>query len=268
MAGPTTAERGARRPSRRPKGASGPPSGGPGARPTRLPGLRVLLIGLAAAVLAAGVIWLLYGSDWLRVERVRVTGAEALTPRQVRAAAEVPMGAPVVSVDTDRIEARLRQRLPRIDSVEVSRSWPRGVTLEVTERRAVLILRKGSRFVEVDRDGVRFATVDEAPKDVSRLELTVDGAASLRRFPADRLVEEAVRVRGQLPAKVAADTRTVAVRSYDYIALELTGDRTVIWGSPEDGEAKARALTALMKGTPKARRFDVSAPTAPAASMS
>ena len=41
-----------------------------------------------------------------------------------------------------------------------------------------------------------------------------------------------------------------------------------MWGSGEDGPAKARALTALMKASPKAGHFDVSAPTAPAASGS
>ncbi|MER5766810.1 cell division protein FtsQ/DivIB [Streptomyces sp. NPDC001985] len=269
MAGPTTAERGARRPSRRPRGASGPPPGGPGPRRRlRLPGRRTLLIALAATALLAGAGWLLYGSEWLRVERVRPSGTEVLTHRQVTGAAGVPMGSPLISVDTDGIEDRLRARLPRIDSVEVSRSWPSTITLEVTERRPVLLLRKGGRFVEVDAGGFRFATVDKAPRGVPLLELNAGDAPSLRRFPAARLTEEAVRVRAELPEKVAADARTIAVRSYDYFAVELTGGRTVLWGSPEDGEAKARALSALMKAAPKARHFDVSAPTAPAASTS
>ncbi|MFF0449522.1 cell division protein FtsQ/DivIB [Streptomyces sp. NPDC004609] len=268
MAGPTTAERGARRLSRRDRGASGPPPRGtPPARP-RLPGPRVLLLALAAAVLAGGVIWALYGSSWLRVEEVGATGTDVLTPEQVMEAAAVPMGSPLVSVDTDGIEARLRERLPRIDSVDVSRSWPHGITLEVTERQPVLLLEKGAKFVEVDAEGVRFATVDKAPGGVPLLELNTAGSASLRRFGADRLITEAVRVRGELPGGVAADTRTIAVRSYDYITLELTRGRTVVWGSPEGGEAKARALTALMKAAPKAGNFDVSAPTAPAVSGS
>ncbi|GAA2234684.1 cell division protein FtsQ [Streptomyces amakusaensis] len=269
MAGPTTAERGARTPSRRPRGASGPPSGAPGGRRLpRLPGRRVLLIALAVVALLGGALWALYGSSWLRVERVRVTGTDVLMHRQVTGAAGVPMGAPVVSVDTDGIEDRLRTRLPRIDSVEVSRSWPSGITLRVTERKPVLLLEKGGRFIEVDAGGHRFATVDKAPKGIPLLELEAAGSPSLRRFGPDRLTEEAVRVRSELPAKVAADARTVAVRSYDYIVVELTGRRTVLWGSPEDGEAKSRALTALMKAAPKARHFDVSAPTAPAASAS
>ncbi|CAM5539669.1 Cell division protein FtsQ OS=Streptomyces glaucescens OX=1907 GN=ftsQ PE=3 SV=1 [Streptomyces glaucescens] len=93
-------------------------------------------------------------------------------------------------------------------------------------------------------------------------------SASLRRFGEPRLVREAVRVAGALPAAVARRTRTVEVRSFDDITLKLAGGRTVAWGSGEKGAAKARTLTALMKAAPDARHFDVSVPTAPASSGS
>ncbi|CAM5244401.1 Cell division protein FtsQ OS=Streptomyces alboniger OX=132473 GN=ftsQ PE=3 SV=1 [Streptomyces alboniger] len=123
----------------------------------------------------------------------------------------------------------------------------------------------------MDDDGVRFATVSRAPNGVPVLELALSRpgsrAASLRRFGEDRLVREAVQVADALPAAVARDTRTVKVLSYDDISLDLGGGRTVAWGSG-GGAAKARTLTALMKATPGARHFDVSAPTAPASSGS
>lgn len=67
MAGPTTAERGERQ-----KLESGPP------RPPRigrLSGPRTLIILMIAAVLlGAASVWVLYGSSWLRVERVSASG--------------------------------------------------------------------------------------------------------------------------------------------------------------------------------------------------
>jgi cell division protein FtsQ len=224
---------------------------------------------LAVAVLAgAAAVWVLYGSSWLRVERVSVSGTRVLTVAQVREAADVPVGSPLVSVDTDAIAARLRRELPRIDSVEAVRSWPDGIGLEVTERTPVLVVEKGANFIEVDAHGVRFATVPKAPKGVPALELAVSRPAVLRRFPADRLVREAVRIARDIPDAVVRDTRTVKVRSYDDVSLELRGGRTVAWGSDEKGRAKARTLLALMKADPGARHFDVSAPTAPASSRS
>jgi cell division protein FtsQ len=264
VAGTTTAERGERQ-----QESSGPPV------VRRLGPRRLRTIAVAALVLVlltAGAVWLLYGSGLLRVERVSVSGTHVLTQAQVREAADVPVGAPLVSVDTDAIESRLRKKLLRIDTVDVTRSWPHGIGLKVTERKPVLVVEKAGKFVEVDDEGVRFATVSRAPKGVPLLELrparSGSAAASLRRFGEARLVREAVRVAGDLPARIARDTRGVKVRSYDDISLELTGDRTVAWGSSEKGGAKSRTLTALMKATPDAGHFDVSVPTAPASSGS
>ena len=264
MAGSATAERGARQ-----QQSSGPPL------VRRLGPRRLrLIVTLALAVVLLGVcgIWVLYGSPWTRVEQVSVSGTDVLTPDEVREAADVPIGSPLISVDTEAIETRLRTKLPRIDEVVATRSWPHGIGLKVTERQPVLLVQKGSNVVEVDEEGVRFATVSEAPKNVPFLEMATSspgsGAASLRRFGEDRLVREAVRAAGDIPAAVAKLTRALKVRSYDDISLELGDGRTVAWGSAEKGALKARTLTALMKASPSARHFDVSVPTAPASAGS
>ncbi|MEU9357915.1 FtsQ-type POTRA domain-containing protein [Streptomyces sp. NPDC048301] len=264
MAGPTTAQRGE---AERADTPARPPHIGPGRR--RLTGrTRLVLAVLGVVVTAGATVWVLYGSSWLRLERVTITGTDVLSRSEVETAASAPVGSPLVSVDTDAIAGRLRQKLPRVDSVDVVRSWPHGVSLKVTERKPVLLMEKGGKFIEVDAKGVRFATVDEAPAHVPLLELEPDRSASLRRFGADRLVREAVRIAGDLPAKLSGETDVVRITSYDSAVLQLTRDRTVMWGSSEEGPVKARVLTALMKASPKAGHFDVSAPTAPAASRS
>ncbi|MEU1212396.1 cell division protein FtsQ/DivIB [Streptomyces sp. NPDC005791] len=265
MAGPTTAQRGE---AERADTPARPPHISPEGR-RRLAGrTRLILAAAGLVVTAAATVWVLYGSSWLRLEQVTVTGTDVLTRSEVGAAAAAPVGSPLMSVDTGAIADRLRRKLPRIDSVDVVRSWPHGVRLEVTERKPVLLVEKGEKFIEVDAKGVRFATVDKAPPHVPLLKLTPDQSASLRRFGGDRLLREAVRVAGDVPAKVAAETGTVRVTSYDSAVLELTRGRTVMWGSSEEGPVKARVLTALMKASPEAGHFDVSAPTAPAVSKS
>ncbi|WP_370411996.1 cell division protein FtsQ/DivIB [Streptomyces fradiae] len=247
---------------------SAPRPSRPGVRRFRVPGPRVLLIALGAVLLVAGGVWALYGSSWFRVEKVSTSGTAVLTPEQVERVAAVPVGAPLVSVDTDAIAARLRAELPRIDSVDVVRSWPHGIGLKVTERRPVLLLENGGKFDEVDAGAVRFATVTTPPRGVPRLVIDAAASPSLRRFDTERLLTAAVGVTGELPEKIAQDVRVVRITSFDSITLELGKGRSVFWGSGEDGPVKARVLTALMKATPKAGHFDVSAPTAPASSGS
>ncbi|MFE1415874.1 cell division protein FtsQ/DivIB [Streptomyces sp. NPDC058746] len=289
MAGATTAQRGnpgsdrparkagtgSPKPPRTPKSPKPPKASKPAERSgARGPGVRVrrgpvLLAALAAVLLlAGGGTWVLYGSSWLRVEKVTTGGTEVLTPEQVVAAAAVPVGAPLVGVDTDEIADRVRGRLPRIDSVDVVRAWPHGIGLKVTERKPVLLIKKDANFVEVDASGVRFDTVPKAPAGVPVLELNAAGSPSARRFDEDRLLHEAVLIAGALPEPISKATVQVKVGSYDSVVLELTGGRSVTWGSGEQSEAKGRALTALLKAAPKAAHFDVSVPTAPAVSGS
>ncbi len=254
-----------------PKAPKGPRRAGPGV--LRLAGRlrrrgRLLVLLAAAALLVGGACWVLYGSSWLRIEKATVSGTQVLTAEQVLAAADVPVGAPLVGVDTDEIASRVRDRLPRVDSVDVVRSWPHGIGLRVTERKPVLLIKKDANFMEVDATGVRFDTVAKAPAGVPLLEMSAAQSPSGRRFDEERLLREAVGVAGGLPEAIAKETVQVKVGSYDSVVVELTGHRTVLWGSGEQGEAKGRALTALLKAAPKAHHFDVSVPTAPAVSGS
>lgn len=298
MAGPTTARRGAAKNGkskssgaarssgssgspRRPKPSRSPSSGtprrgraprrsGPGGPRARLrSGARGPLVWAVVSLLSgAAAIWVLYGSGWLRVTQVEVSGTTVLTAAQVREAARVPLGDPLASVDTDAIEERLLTRLKRIESVDVVRSWPHAIGLKVTERRPKVLLEKSGKFIEIDGTGVRFATVDQAVPGVPRLVVESSGSPAGRRFGVERLEREAARVAADLPAEVRRDTRAIRVRSYDSITVELTDDRTIAWGSGERGEAKARTLVALLKAAGGAKHFDVSAPAAPAVSGS
>lgn len=237
-------------------------------RPTR----RTVLAGAAAlTLLIGGGTWAVYGSPWFRADRVAVHGNRELTAGQIQRAAAVPLGGALASVDTGSVRRRLLAALPRLAAVDVHRSWPHTVVLDVTERTAAAVLKDGARFTEVDGTGVRFATVDRMPAGVPLVQLTPDrdrAAASLRAFGTKRLLQAAIQVAADLPASVRGHATAIRVRSYDGITVELTGGREVMWGSPDDGAAKAVNLTALMKAEPHANRYDVSAPTAPAASGS
>lgn len=253
-------------PSRAPGGAGSDDGGRPGPRLSRR---RTLLLVAVLAVLLGGFgTWALYGSPWLRLEHVSVSGTRVLGEREVLRAAAVPTGAPLVTIDTAAAERRVRAALPRVRDVEAVRSWPHGIGLKVTERRPELVMENAGEYVEVDSEGVRFATVGKPPRKVPLLVLDREHGRGFRYFGTARLRREAASVAAALPQSVHRATRVIRVRSYDDITLELSGDRTVRWGSAERGAAKAKSLTAVMKAAKGADRFDVSVPGAPAASDS
>ncbi|MDT0447249.1 cell division protein FtsQ/DivIB [Streptomyces johnsoniae] len=271
MAGATTAERdgGRRRPDSGPRPRP-PERRSPLARlRPRRPRPRTIVVLVLAVLLGGFGTWALYGSDWLRIERVSVHwsgGQHRLTEEQVLRAAAVPEGSPMASLDKDAVRARLLERLPRLASAEVVRGWPHGVTLKLTERRAEVLMPEDGGFTEVDGDGVPFGRTEEADAGVPLLELELEESASLRRFGEDRIRQEAVSVAAALPDALRGSTRVIRVTSFDSITLELSGDRVVRWGSAEESAAKADALEAVMNAAEDATYFDVSAPSAPAAS--
>ncbi|MGK5532909.1 cell division protein FtsQ/DivIB [Streptomyces sp. URMC 129] len=267
MAGATTAQRGGerRQPDSGPPPSARRPRRGPRPLPRRP---RLLLLVLALTLLVGGFgTWVLYGSDWLRVERVSVhwtEGPRRLTEDQIVAAAGISLGTPLASLDQEAVADRMLAELPRLASVDVVRGWPNGVSLKVREREAEVLIPDGDRYAEVDADGVRFGEVDEAVAGVPLLDLDLEDSPSTRRFGEDRVRREAVGVAAALPESVRRDTRVIRVTSYDSITLELSGDRTVRWGSAEDSAAKAEALGVVMQAARDARHFDVSVPSAPA----
>lgn len=268
MAGPRTAEREGERRGR----IAGPrPPSGRRARRLRLPRRRTLLVLLVLAVALTGSgTWVVYGSDWLRIERVTVewagNGPVKLTEDQIIGAADVPVGSPLASLDTGDVRARLLDRLPRLDSAEIVRAWPRSVTLRVTERTAAVLLAAEEGYAEVDDEGVRFGHVTTATRGVPVLELDLSGSPSRHRYGEDRVLRATAAMAAGLPDALRRQIGTIRVTSYDAVTLELSGNRTVNWGSPEESGAKAEALTALMKAAGDATYFDVSVPSAPAAS--
>jgi cell division protein FtsQ len=244
------------------------PSAGPDGDLLRRRRRALLLTLVALTVFVGGGSWLVYGSPLLRASHVKVSGNSVLTDDQIIGAAKVPLGGALLSVDTDAVRARLLKALPRIDRVEVDRSWPHTVRLRITERAPSAVLKSGARFTEVDRDGVRFATVGRTPRGVPLVELTKPRSASLRQFGTKSLLRAAIAVSAELPESLRGHATAIRVRSYDGITVELTGGRDVMWGSAADGARKASVLTALMTAQPGATHYDVSAPTAPAASGS
>ncbi|KRV50177.1 hypothetical protein AQ490_17130 [Wenjunlia vitaminophila] len=226
---------------------------------------RLLVLLLVLTLLGGGGVWVVYGTSLFEVREVRVTGTEALAPSRVREVADISPGGPLAAVDTSAVARRLRGELPRIERVEVERSWPHTVLLKVTERRPAVVLRRGAGFTEVDRRGVGYATVERPPAGVPLVNLAPRRQQDSSGRGRTALLRASARVAAALPEEVRGQVKSIDVRSYDEIRLRLSGKRTVVWGSPEGRDAKRGALLALMKAVPDATRYDVSAPSAPAA---
>src|SRR6476619_7630896 len=124
---------------------------------------RRLVVAVALLALVAGSLFLVFASSVLSVSGVRVEGTQVLDPAVVRRVAAVPTGTPLATVDLDAVSRRV-QALPAVLRVDVSRSWPNAVRIDVTEREAVAVVARGAALRGLDATGVMFRRYPSRPR--------------------------------------------------------------------------------------------------------
>ncbi|GAB2749928.1 hypothetical protein GCM10027039_04650 [Terrabacter koreensis] len=214
-----------------------------------------VLVGL---VLVAGfVAWLGWFSGVLIASKVEVTGVSAAGAAQVRSVAAVPLGGPIMRVDTDEVARRLVEG-KAWSGVAVSRSLPDTIHIDVNPRVAVLAVRNPRGQVDVvDRDGFAFRTVSTPPAGVPLVSAGSDQVTKAG-------VTAALQALGSLEAAVRADVSGVSLSSADQVSFTVqSGERrkTVVWGGAGDGERKAKLVKILM--AEPGSTIDVSVPSSP-----
>lgn len=209
----------------------------------------VLLLG----GIVVGVRVLLYDSGLFDVENVAVTGAVTIPVADVLSAAAVPTGGPLAEVDSAGVAGRVAT-LPAVASVEVGRSWPHTVAVDVVERVPLAVVVTPTGDALVDKGGVVYA--GPAAPGLPRLTFGAVG-------PDDPATQAALAALVQLPAPVRAEVRTIdahigAIGAPGQVTFGLSGDRQVRWGAPERGPEKAAVLVPLL--TQPGRVYDVTSP--------
>lgn len=218
-----------------------------------LPHRRLILSALALVVVGAVLTWLVAFSSVLGVRTVTVHGTRTLSPAQVRQAAAIANGTPLVRLDKAAVRHRV-ETLPDVASATVTTSFPSTVVITVTERVAVGYVRSGGEVRLVDRTGDQYRSVPSAPKQLPRFVVSAG--------PNARATGAAVAtVAAALPAQVRRDVDSIQALDPDAITLLMADGRVVRWGSADRSTEKARILPALLRrdGT----QFDVTDPDLP-----
>jgi cell division protein FtsQ len=239
-------------------GPAGPESPEPGRRARGRSPWRRAFFGLAATALLVGIGWALLGSKLLVVRSVVVSGTHLVPVSEVRAAAAIPAGVPMIRVDTGAAASRV-EAITQVQSAQVSKSWPDRIVITVRERTPVLAVAvppsasAAGGFSLIDPAGVvvRSARVKPAGMPVYG---TSAAPGALRGSPS---VAAAVAVLHEVPAPIARSVTEVTASSPQNVTLGLRDRVTIVWGSTARPSAKAAELSALMRTG--ARYYDVSA---------
>jgi cell division protein FtsQ len=201
---------------------------------------RLVLMSVAGAVVLAVVgTWLVAFSSVFGVRSIDVRGEHVLTVAQVRQAAAIKGGTPLVRLDTGAITRRVEQ-LPDVASAQVSTSFPSTVVITIEERIPVGFVRQDGHAVLVDRTGDQYRAVSSVPRGLPRF---VIGAGAQARATGAAVAS----VAAALPAPIARQVRSIEALDPSSITLVLSGDRVVQWGSADRTADKARLLPLLLR---------------------
>jgi cell division protein FtsQ len=212
---------------------------------------------VASVLLVALVVtsvWLVFFSATLSVSRVEVAGNELLSDERVLRIAAVPEGEQLAFVDLADAARRV-ETMSEVKDADVTRAWPDGVLITVTERTAVAVVELAGKIRGLDADGIVFREYKTVPPGMPRVRPTTSAGADA--------LKEAAGVVSALPDDLAGRVDHVEVETIDQITLLLRDGREVLWGSAEESELKARVLAQLIAAVAKASVYDVSVPGSP-----
>lgn len=225
---------------------------------------RSVIIVLVAITVTSVAGLALIRSPLLDIDRVEVTGVSEVDGAEVVAAADVPIGSPILDLEVEAVAARVEQ-IPEVRAATVARQLDGTVTIAVTEREPTMALKTADGYVLVDDDGRQVRISTEPPDGF----LPVIGLRATGRpgDPAPPGSTSVLRLMAEITPPVRAAVSEVIVTG-DELALGLIDGGRAILGQDEELEAKVISLETLLLSVDLrcVHEIDLTVPSAPAVS--
>ena len=218
----------------------------------RAPGRRRRIIAGAAALVVLAFVAVLLFTPLFGVRHIEVHGASSVAAGEIRKASAIGNGEPLARLDTAAAAANV-QKLPAVESATVSRRWPAGVLITVTERTPVAVVERDGQQWVIDKHAIVYLPLSAEPRGQGIPTLKVSSPG-----PGDGSTVAATQVLGVLPPKLRQLIATVTADSPAQVTFTLTDGRTVLWGAAERNDEKASILPSVLAH--KGSVYDVSSP--------
>jgi cell division protein FtsQ len=192
--------------------------------------------------------WSLYQSKWFIAQEVTITGNSRLSAEQISAAAAVPIGNSLMSINPEVISEQI-QALPEVKVATVERGWPHAVLITITERTPIAVAATASGYNLIDADGLNAGVVAAPPK----------GLLVIAAEPDSPAMSNAIQALAAIPAEWKITG--LSAKTQDSVIATLSNGVVITLGSGERAADKVEVAEALMeKGY---TIINVSAPDAP-----
>lgn len=209
--------------------------------------LRAAAVVAAVAVVLIACAWL-YNSDLFRITSVEVVGTEHVSREAVLALASVPPDATLLRFPADEVATRVETD-PWVASVAVSRVFPSGMRIRVTERVPVAVVDAGASFMLIDGGGVVIAT---ATVGATATVPVIENAPGLDLKPGRRTVSEpllnALALLTGISRELGALVVSVDAATVDGATLTTNSRVEIVMGQADDKDNPLATKDVLARG--------------------
>lgn len=200
----------------------------------------------------------------LQPQRISVAGSDgSVSDKQVRDVLAPYTGDSLLRLDTSRLSTQVSDKLVRVRQAQVTRSWPRGLRVQLTMRVPVATVQGSDGYQILDNEAVVLERVQEAPTGLVTImpdSSNGDGATQPQEISAKQ-VAAVTQVVGSLAPETLAQVASGSATASGQVTLALNSGASVIWGDTQDNALKAQVLATLMATS--ASVYDVSSPHRP-----
>ncbi|RBP98547.1 cell division protein FtsQ [Bifidobacterium aemilianum] len=225
-----------------------------------------VLVGLVAAALLSGLVWLLFFSTVFRLESsaISVSGDNGwVSKERILSIADQQAGKSLFLVSSQDVSKELVE-IPGVTKAQIDKKFPRSLSVTVqSQKPAAMLKTEDGSMTAVDIKGRTLNSVGAgSPEGIPVIEVP-----KLKPALDSRAVKEAVKIIGSLPETMRQRISKVTAETQDSITTELdSGSLTVIWGDSSDLKLKQAVTDKIINDPSKIgdkQQVDVSAPLRP-----
>ena len=221
--------------------------------------LRLLLLIIAVLSLGVGG-YFLSKSSLFDVDEIVIEGVSTELEREVREAADINKGKPLLEVNSSSSSKRI-EAIPWVREARISRSWGGTITIRVSTREPVAAFLSEEGWVVVDIEGRVLDKEDELPYDLLPIEEEV-GSLSIGEWAPEQVIP-LIQVAGTISTELTGDVSSI--KGGNQIELLLFGGGKILFGDSSDIEEKALAAATILSQVDQSSvlHIDVRAPLTP-----
>ena len=190
---------------------------------------------------------------FFKTSEISIKGNTSYSAEEIISAAEISIGDNLFLISERRLTQRLSKHLPLIDKVEISRTLPDKITINVIETKEEICFSAGNKYFSANQSGKVIKEYSSCPENL--VLVTVSNKTKLKQgetavFSTEREQELFNNYFGMIEER-GFDVNFVNIADPYNSYMKLEGRLIIKFGSSSYFERKSAFLSAGLKGISK-----------------